>query len=174
MDAQNLALVFTAYTIAAGSPGPSNMRIMAVAMHEGRKAGLAVAAGVVSGSIFWGALAATGVAAVTESYPYALQVLKVFGGLYLLYLAVKAAKSAASEPPAPNTTLRSTTAFCTLYVRGLFMHLTNPKSVLAWIALMTLGLGPGASSLTVATILAGCGLLSVCIFAIPDEPTRFK
>ncbi|CAH2408005.1 hypothetical protein MES5069_650001 [Mesorhizobium escarrei] len=28
-----------------------------------------------------------------------------------------------------------------LYQRGLLMHLTNPKSILAWIALMTLGPG---------------------------------
>lgn len=44
------------------------------------------------------------------------------------------------------------------------MHLTNPKSVLAWIALVTLGLGPDASAHTVAAILGGCAVLSVTIF----------
>ncbi|CDM60552.1 hypothetical protein LPU83_pLPU83b_0572 (plasmid) [Rhizobium favelukesii] len=44
------------------------------------------------------------------------------------------------------------------------MHLTNPKSILAWIALVTLGLGPGASSYTVAALLGGCAILSVTIF----------
>ncbi len=50
---QHLLLVYTAYIIAAGSPGPSNMRIMSVAMDHGRRSALVFAAGVVSGSIFW-------------------------------------------------------------------------------------------------------------------------
>lgn len=52
----------------------------------------------------------------------------------------------------------------TLYRHGLIMHLVDPKAVLAWIALVTLGLGAGASWHDVATILAGCAVLSVTIF----------
>ena len=44
------------------------------------------------------------------------------------------------------------------------MHLANPKAVLAWIALVTLGLGAEPSWHDVATILAGCAILSVMIF----------
>ena len=51
-----------------------------------------------------------------------------------------------------------------LYRRGLLMHLSNPKSILSWIALVTLGLGPGASRQDVYLILAGCAVLSVTIF----------
>jgi threonine efflux protein len=46
----------------------------------------------------------------------------------------------------------------------LLMHLTNPKAILSWIATMTMGLGPGATTSTVAIILAGCAVLSVTIF----------
>ncbi|MEN0099996.1 MAG: LysE family translocator, partial [Brucella pseudogrignonensis] len=92
--AYQLLLVYTTYVIAAGSPGPSNMRIMSVAMNQGRKAGLMFAAGVVTGSIFWGLMAATGVSAILTRFAEALIVLKIFGGLYLLYLAFKAARAA--------------------------------------------------------------------------------
>jgi threonine/homoserine/homoserine lactone efflux protein len=51
-----------------------------------------------------------------------------------------------------------------LFRRWLLIHLSNPKSVLAWIALMTLGLGPGASWHIVTAILGGCAVLSVTIF----------
>ncbi len=44
------------------------------------------------------------------------------------------------------------------------MHLSNPKSILAWIALVTLGLGPNSSWHTLAAILGGCAVLSVTIF----------
>ncbi|TIP87979.1 MAG: LysE family translocator, partial [Mesorhizobium sp.] len=97
MLADQFIIVFTAYVIAAGSPGPSNMRIMAVAMNDGRRAALAIASGVVSGSIFWGLMAATGVSAILSRYAQALVILQVLGGLYLLYLAFKAGKAALSS-----------------------------------------------------------------------------
>ncbi|BCH15543.1 LysE family translocator [Mesorhizobium sp. L-2-11] len=168
MLADQFIIVFTAYVIAAGSPGPSNMRIMAVAMNDGRGAALAIASGVVSGSIFWGLMAATGVSAILSRYAQALVVLQLLGGLYLLYLlylaftAGKAALSSDKDRLHPTNERKATAA--TLYKRGLLMHLTNPKSILAWIALMTLGLGPGSSSHTVLVILAGCAVLSVTIF----------
>ncbi|WP_105385125.1 LysE family translocator [Neorhizobium alkalisoli] len=165
VDIQQLLVVFTAYVIAAGSPGPSNMRIMGVAMTDGRRAGLAVASGVVSGSIFWGLMAATGVSAILKTYPGALSILQVFGGIYLLYLAYRAARSALSADPATSSENgRPAVSMAALYRRGLLMHLMNPKSILAWIALMTLGLGPGSSSSSVVIILAACAFLSVTIF----------
>ncbi|MGJ7037353.1 threonine/homoserine/homoserine lactone efflux protein [Shinella sp. BE166] len=165
-DLHHLLIVYTAYVIAAGSPGPSNMRIMGVAMHQGRRAALLLAAGVVSGSIFWGMMAATGISAILTRYAEALFVLKIFGGLYLLYLAYKAGRAALTSDDKAREAMSKDAALsgASLYRRGLLMHLTNPKSILAWIALMTLGLGPGASTHTLVAILGGCAVLSVTIF----------
>lgn len=80
VDLHQLLIVFAAYVIAAGSPGPSNMRIMGVAMARGRGAALMLASGVVSGSIFWGFMASTGISALLARYAQALLVLQVFGG----------------------------------------------------------------------------------------------
>jgi threonine/homoserine/homoserine lactone efflux protein len=163
---QQLLLVFTAYAIAAGSPGPSNMQIMAVAMHQGRQAALTFAAGVVTGSIFWGLMAATGVSALLTRYAQALVVLKIFGGLYLLFLAIKAGRAALTpdETAAKSAPHEAGFSRITLYRRGLLMHLSNPKAILAWIALLTLGLGSNASPQSVVVILGGCFVLSVTIF----------
>lgn len=163
----HLLVVFAAYVIAAGSPGPSNLRIMGVAMNQGRKAGLTLAAGVISGSLIWGISAATGVSALLARYAEALLVLKIFGGIYLLYLAVRAARSAMTPDTAPSSSPARPDAppsAAALYRHGLFMHLANPKAVLAWIALVALGLGPDASWHDVTAILAGCAVLSVAIF----------
>lgn len=140
---------------------------MGVAMNHGRQAGLALAAGVISGSLFWGLSAATGVSALLARYAEALIVLKIFGGIYLLYLAVRAARNAMTPDTAPSTGPAQTDippSSAALYRHGLIMHLANPKAVLAWIALVTLGLGAEASWHDVATILAGCAVLSVTIF----------
>lgn len=166
VDFNQLLLVFTAYIIGAASPGASNMRIMGVAMDQGRQAALVLAAGVISGSFFWGSMAATGVSALLTQYAQALVLLKIFGGVYLLFLAFKAAKSAlaSDEKLKLRSSPEKTLSGFGLYRQGLLMHLTNPKSVLAWIATMTLGLGPEATTTTVVLILGGCAVLSVTIF----------
>ncbi len=159
-----LLLVFTAYVIAAGSPGPSSMRIMGVAMHQGRQAALTMAAGVVTGSVFWGTMAATGLSAVLTHYAHALVAIKIVGGLYLLYLAVKAGRAALTSGDAGTSRATVATSRGALYRHGLVMHLANPKAIMGWIALLSLGIGPGSSAQGVAIILAGCFVLSVTIF----------
>lgn len=162
-----LLLVYTTYVIAAGSPGPSNMRIMGVAMHQGRKAGLMFAAGVVTGSISWGLMAATGVSAILTRFAEALIILKIFGGLYLLYLAFKAARAAVTSDEKMAARAPNGNVFLSggqLYRRGLLMHLSNPKSILSWIALVTLGLGTNSSWSQMAAFLGGCIILSITIF----------
>ncbi len=167
VDVHQLIIVFAAYVIAAGSPGPSNMRIMGVAMARGRGDALMLASGVVSGSIFWGLMASTGISALLARYAQALIVLQVFGGLYLLFLAVKAGRSALTsneQLAARGSTDTVALSRGALYRRGLLMHLANPKSVLAWIALVTLGIGPHSSWQNIVVILGGCAILSVTIF----------
>ena len=165
-DLHHLLLVFTAYIVGAASPGPSNMRIMGVAMHQGRKPALMLAAGVISGSFFWGSMAATGVSAILLQFAEALFVLKIVGGAYLLFLALKAGRSALTPDEKIEKALAAAPPISGfgLYRRGLLMHLTNPKALLGWIATMTLGLGPQATPETVMIILAGCAVLSISIF----------
>ena len=123
-------------------------------------------------------MAATGISAILTRYAEALFVLKIFGGLYLLYLAYKAGRAALTSDDKAREAMSKDAALsgASLYRRGLLMHLTNPKSILAWIALMTLGLGPGASTHTLVAILGGCAVLSVTIFcgyAIVFSTARF-
>jgi threonine/homoserine/homoserine lactone efflux protein len=137
---------------------------MAVAMERGRKAGLTIAAGVLTGSVFWGLMAATGLSAILATSAQALLLLKLLTGGYLLYLAFKAGRSAmtpdegaatASSNAARTNAARTSAAAdpWRLYRQGLLMHLGNPKAVLGWMTIMTLGLGPGASGQTVIIIL---------------------
>ncbi|WP_460116298.1 LysE family translocator [Pseudomonas sp. H2_D02] len=85
-----ILLAFGTYVLAAASPGPSNMAIMDVAMRDGRTRALMLASGVITGSLFWAILAATGISALLAAYAQALLLIKVVGGVYLLYLALRA------------------------------------------------------------------------------------
>jgi threonine/homoserine/homoserine lactone efflux protein len=64
-----------------------------------------------------------------------------------------------------------------MFRRGVVLNLTNPKAVLAWTAVLALGLEPaaGASALTVTTL--ACSLLGMAIYvtyalAFSQAPVR--
>lgn len=161
----NLLLAYSAYLVATASPGPSNLAIMAMAMNSGRKAALLFALGVVSGSFFWALLAAFGLSAVLATYSQALIVIKLFGGVYLLWLASKSARAAwASVPSASLGGKRKTESALRVYARGLGLHITNPKAILAWVAIVSLALPPGASTAAALSVVAGCLCLGMLVF----------
>lgn len=158
----HLMLVYAAYLIAVASPGPSTMAIMGVAMNRGRTAAVALALGVMTGSMFWAVLAATGISTILTAYAEALFAIKIAGGLYLLYLAYKSARSAMSAR-APQVGADTRMKRTTLYRRGVLLHLSNPKSILGWIAILSLGVRPDAPSYTFQVIIAGCAILGLFV-----------
>jgi threonine efflux protein len=159
---QHLLLVYAAYLIAVASPGPSTMAIMGTSMNQGRAPAVALALGVMTGSMFWALLAATGISTVLPAYAGALFAIKIAGGLYLLYLAYNSAKAAlfAVNAKVKNDASAKKAA---LYRRGVLLHLSNPKAILGWIAIMSLGLRPNDPSYTLQAIVAGCAVLGLLV-----------
>lgn len=159
---QHLLIVYLAYLMAVASPGPSTMAIMGAAMGQRRASAIALALGVVSGSMFWGVLAAPGLSTVLAAWVPAIFAIKICGGLYLLWLAWKSAKSALT-PTLQRVDAISGTSNLRLYRNGLLLHLTNPKAILGWIAIMSLGVGPDSPPRTMAAVLGGCAALSLLV-----------
>ncbi len=159
-----LLVIYGAYVVAVGSPGASTMAIMSIAMVHGRRPAIMFALGVVTVSALWGIAAATGMSALLHQFPELMMGLKIFGGVYLLWLAAKAIKSALSATPPTERALTTAPSGLSLYRRGLLIHLSNPKAVLAWAALFSLGLSDDAPVSMLAKALGGCVLLSATIF----------
>ncbi|KHJ67943.1 amino acid transporter [Pantoea rodasii] len=160
-----LILIYTTYFVATASPGPSNMAIMGTAMKKGRGAALALASGVIGGSMMWALLAACGVLTVLATFAQLLIVLKIGGGLYLLWLAFKAGKSALRRPDATEFMASGEKpAFGKLFRQGILMHVGNPKAILTWVAIMSVALKPDAAASTLPMIIAGCAGICVLVF----------
>ena len=156
----HLALVYSAFIVAVASPGPSNLVVMATAMERGRRAGMVLGLGVTAGSLTWGILAAIGVTGLIVAHPEALYAVKIVGGLYLLFLAWRSARSAMRvEMPPPRAAVSGRRAF----LRGYLMHLTNPKAILSWTAIIALGLRPDTPPMVLYAIVTGCMLISLAI-----------
>lgn len=159
---QHLLLVYAVYLIAVASPGPSTMAIMGTAMDQGRDAATILALGIVTGSMTWAAFAATGVSTVLAAWAPAIFTIKIAGGLYLLWLAWKSARSALA-PSSPQVQAALDAPAITLYRKGVLLHLTNPKAILGWIAIMSLGLQQDSAPETIAAILGGCAILGLAV-----------
>ncbi len=161
----HLWLAWSAYLLMTISPGPSNMATMGIAMTTGRRDALTFAAGVMCGSCFWGVTAAMGLSTLLMGYAHGMSVLKFLGGLYLLWLGVKSARAAwRSGPLALAAQPATASSPRQLYLRGLGLHLTNPKAILSWLSVVAVGLPPDATPAAVMVVVASCVILGVCVF----------
>ena len=154
IDPLSLAYTALAFFVVAVSPGPANISNATIAMSHGRKISLIYGAGLSCGLVFWGIIAASGMGALLQSSLYLLTMLKILGGIYLLWLAFQSGRQAMRSEMEISIAPTGQKWF----LRGLVLNMSNPKSVLAWMAALSVGIdsGDGISSIVAATV--------VCIF----------
>lgn len=159
-----ILLAYSAFLLSIISPGPNLLAILGTSMSAGRRPGVALAFGISTGSFIWAMLTAIGLSALIASYALALTVIKVAGGLFLLWLAYKSFRSAVNTAElevARQTAGDDTMVRC--YMRGLMVQMTNPKAALAWVAIISLGLQAGAPAWVALVIVLGTAFLSVVV-----------
>ncbi|MGI9412085.1 MAG: LysE family translocator [Hyphomicrobiales bacterium] len=162
-----IALAYSAFLLSIMSPGPNVLAVLGTSMSAGHRSGLALAMGVATGSFLWALMTALGLSALIASYSTALIVIKVVGGLYLLWLAYKSFRAAASRHDIETITLAGGARG--YFLRVLTIQRTNPKAALAWVAIISLGLHPGAPLWVGLVIVLGTTALSVlihCLYAM--------
>ena len=159
----NLPLIMLAALIAALSPGPATLAIAGTSMQSGRKMGLALASGITTGSWLWSISAALGLGAIMLANAWIFEVMRYFGGGYLLFLAYSSAKSALSSKQTVATSIGART-LRGAFSRGLALHVTNPKAILFFGALFAIGVPPGSSPIALAVVILAVGLQSTIIF----------
>lgn len=163
MDGElNLPLILMAAFMTSASPGPATLAIAGTSMESGRKHGLALAAGITTGSLIWSTAAALGFGALMLANAWAFEIVRYVGATYLLYLGFRSARSALRAGD-PHTSVVTGT-LRKIYAKGLALHLTNPKAILFFGSLYAIGLPPGATTAQIVTVIAAIGLQSFTIF----------
>lgn len=95
------------------------------------------------------------------AYANALIIIKIVGGLYLLYLAYKTLRSALSSVEQNAKLTHKDGSSWALWRNGLLLHLTNPKSIIAWVATIALGVTATTPIWVSITIVVGGILISL-------------
>lgn len=123
-----------AATLITLSPGPDNLMVLGVGVSHGRRHGMAFGLGCALGCLSHTLLAVMGVSALIAASPIAFVVLKLGGGLYLVWLGFQALRSRVrvriGESGALNTSpLR-------LFAKGLLANAINPKVILFFLSFL--------------------------------------
>ncbi len=155
-----ILIAFGVFAVGMFSPGPNILSIIGTSMGVGRDAGKALALGVASGSFLWSLLTWFGLVTVLTWYASLMIFIKILGAGYLLWLAFKAFRSAAS----PNAMLVGDLGISgnasAYFRRGLLIQMTNPKAAFSWIAIMSLGMDASAPLWVGGVIVVGTTLMS--------------
>jgi len=160
----NLLIVLTIFTIGVASPGPATLMILGTAMSQGRASAMALSFGVVAGSMFWACVAALGFVAAIKTSASLFMALKIAGGLYLFYLAFRSWRSALTPGKPLQVPAGSAVNFRGFFIRGLLLHLTNPKAPLVWLATLSVGLGDSAPTPFLMLAIGLCAVVAIVVF----------
>jgi len=157
-----LPLLLLGWALGGGSPGPATLAISSTSMEYGRRAGVLIALGIVVGSATWGLAAALGFSAVMVANAWAFDVLRYLGAVYLLFLALKSLRSAWQGGVVQNVKPPQSG----LFIKGLFLHLTNPKAVLGWGAIYAIALPSDAVPSAVGELFAALIATSIVVLLV--------
>ncbi|WP_378736384.1 LysE family translocator [Nocardia brasiliensis] len=127
------------------TPGPDSFLVLRFSLVDARP-GIAAAIGSALGGILWAVVVAAGVAALLEQSATAYRVLKVVGGIYLVYLGVRAlldqrrqrraAREAGDSDGLAHAGTGTRTSVRSAFTAGVVSCMFNPKVGLFYLAVL--------------------------------------
>ena len=123
-----LLSILGALLVGAISPGPSFVFVVRTAVAQSRREGLAAALGRGVGACLFGILAVVGLRTLMTEGGWLFMLLKIAGGLYLIYLAWRIWRGASAPVVVQHQAARQTDAARAFWL-ALGTQLSNPKIV---------------------------------------------
>lgn len=159
-----IAGVLLGIFLAQVSPGPNLMAVSSASLGGGRMVGFATTGGVATGVFIWSILFALGIGAFLKAFPEAITAMRLLGGGYLIYLALKAVRAALM--PSGNSTAPQYPEMLpgAAYRRGLFVVMTNPKAALMWVAVSMYLASAGLSTWQFLAVGAGAAISALIVY----------
>ncbi len=153
-------------------PGPDLMCTLATALSDGKARAATLMAGLVLGCWLWIWLLAAGVASFFTSHPTVMTAIQIVGIAYIGYLALGSFREAWSgfRHRGENVLSPATAKGWRLVGRGVFMSMSNPLTILFFLAFLPNFTKEGASlSPAIQVLLLGtlfCALVPFIYFPI--------
>lgn len=116
----------------AFSPGPDNIFVLIQSATFGKKSGMAVVCGLMTGCLVHTSLVAFGLSSFLQINEKLYWIFKLFGATYMLYLAVKVYKSQ-QNTKSQSSAISQKNSF-QLFKQGFIMNVLNPKVSIFFLA----------------------------------------
>ncbi len=123
-----------AAVLITASPGPDNLMVLSMGISKGRRQGIAFGLGCALGCLSHTLLAVIGVSALIAASPAAFTLLKIGGGLYLVWLGVQALRSTGNARLGAAQT--GDPSLLRLFMKGMLANAINPKVVLFFLSFL--------------------------------------
>jgi threonine/homoserine/homoserine lactone efflux protein len=156
MDLTALLIFTGALLVAAVSPGPGIVALVARVIGGGLAGVAPFVAGLILGDLIWLAAAVLGLAVLAHTFHEAFVVIKFAGAAYLLYLAYRMWTAAAEAKATAAAPRRDRSAG--MFFAGLSVNLGNPKVAGFYLALL-----PNLIDLGHVDLLGYAELAGLCI-----------
>jgi len=134
MDLTALLIFAGALLVAAASPGPGIVALVARVIGGGLAGVAPFVAGLILGDLLWLAAAVLGLAVVAHTFHEAFVAIKFAGAAYLLYLAYRMWTAPAQSTVIAESSRRDSNS--SLFLAGLSVTLGNPKVAGFYLALL--------------------------------------
>jgi RhtB (resistance to homoserine/threonine) family protein len=137
-----IAAILGALLIGAISPGPSFVMVLRTSIALSRADGLAAAIGMGLGGALFGTLALLGLTALLAQVEWLYMVLKLAGGAYLIYLAIRIWRGSREAVAFPHTAAFNSDTLWRSFSVALMTQLSNPKTAVAYASIFAALLPP--------------------------------
>ena len=131
---------------------------------RGRRGGLVTGAGTVTGLALWSVAAALGLSALLAASEVGYNVVRVAGGLYLIWLGVQSLRSHGAVAAAP--TEAPAMPMHRAYLSGLLSNLLNPKIGVFFVTFLPGFVPIGAPIGTTAALLGAVFVLETALWLV--------
>jgi threonine/homoserine/homoserine lactone efflux protein len=150
--------------------GPIGIMCIRKTLTEGRLRGMIIGFGAATADLLYGSVAAFGLTIISDTLISQKFWIRLVGGALLLFLGIRTFRAKPTDPKRHINTsgmLRS-------YLTTLFLTLTNPLTIFAFIAVFAaLGLGDGLSYFSASLLVAGVFIGSSLWFLILSSGSLF-
>lgn len=162
----NYWVVFFSAVLALNlSPGPDLLYIVSRTVAQGRKVGLASAAGLWVGATVHAVAVALGLSALLVASAKLFLLVKYVGAAYLVYLGIQALRSKGTKY-APVQDKGATTTPARAFRQGILVDLLNPKVAIFFMAFLPQFVRPNHGHPSLQLLVLG---VLVILVAIPVE-----
>ncbi|BFM51326.1 LysE family translocator [Marinomonas sp. THO17] len=170
MDLNNIITFIAVAALLVISPGPNGFLIAKTVPLSGQKAGFANVGGFVAAFYVHGSLSIFGISILLVQSAIAFTVFKMLGAVYLIWIGIKAIRSAFNQTVSPSVKLpvenRNKVSIRNAFLEGFVTNVLNPKVSMFYLAAFPQFISLEGSAFSAYALVTAHSMVNLIWFSI--------